>query len=173
MLPQAAAETRLHQRRRQRYFYYFAIPLGLAVVFLVYLHTIVSLDDPWATGGTPFSWELGNLSSPTRRNKLKPAIAIVVGAVSYPFSDASAREMQRFADHLANKECYASMHGYDLIVDPRNHVEGMGFFVDPDTGARGDTNVHFNKPFLLRKWLPFYDWVLWLDLDTLVLDMER
>lgn len=48
----------------------------------------------------------------------------------------------------------------------------MGFYTNGD-GDRGGTNVHFNKPYLIRKWLPHYDWVLWLDMDTLVVDMAR
>lgn len=52
-------------------------------------------------------------------------------------------------------------------------MDGMGFYTDGETGEQGPTNVHFNKPYLLRKWLPHYDWVLWLDMDTLVIDMER
>jgi hypothetical protein len=68
---------------------------------------------------------------------------------------------------------YHQLHGYDLIADSRNHVEGMGFYTSGETGERGPTNVHFNKPWLLRKWLPRYDWLLWLDLDTIVTDMDR
>ena len=49
----------------------------------------------------------------------------------------------------------------------------MGFYTNGETGQRGGTNVHFNKPYLLRKWLPHYDWVLWLDMDTLVVDLGR
>lgn len=51
-------------------------------------------------------------------------------------------------------------------------MDGMGFYTDAD-GNRGDTNVHFNKPYLIRKWLPHYDWVLWLDMDTLVVDIAK
>lgn len=52
-------------------------------------------------------------------------------------------------------------------------MEGMGFYTDGETGQRGGTNVHFNKPYLIRKWLPHYDWVLWLDLDALVVDLAK
>lgn len=51
-------------------------------------------------------------------------------------------------------------------------MDGMGFYTDGD-GNRGETNVHFNKPYLIRKWLPHYDWVLWLDMDTLVVDIAK
>lgn len=60
-----------------------------------------------------------------------------------------------------------------MFLTPRNHVDGMGFYTNAETGQRGDTNVHFNKPYLLRKWLPHYDWLLWLDMDTMVVDIER
>ncbi|CAM9339605.1 unnamed protein product, partial [Phaeothamnion confervicola] len=103
----------------------------------------------------------------------RPRIAIVTNAVTFPYSERKLHTWTRYNEFFANKDCYARRHGYDLIVDYRNHVDGMGFYVDPATGERGPTNVHFNKPWLLRKWLPHYDWVLWLDLDTLVLDMER
>ena len=58
-------------------------------------------------------------------------------------------------------------------IPGRNHVEGMGFYTNAETGERGGTNVHFNKPYLIRKWLPHYDWVLWLDMDTLVVDLAK
>lgn len=51
-------------------------------------------------------------------------------------------------------------------------MDGMGFYTNGD-GDRGGTNLHFNKPYLIRKWLPHYDWVLWLDMDTLVVDIAR
>lgn len=51
-------------------------------------------------------------------------------------------------------------------------MDGMGFYTNED-GDRGGTNLHFNKPYLIRKWLPHYDWVLWLDMDTLVVDMAK
>ena len=61
-----------------------------------------------------------------------------------------------------------------LTLNPssRNHVDGMGFYVNGD-GDREGTNLHFNKPYLIRKWLPHYDWVLWLDMDALVVDVAR
>lgn len=52
-------------------------------------------------------------------------------------------------------------------------MEGMQFYTNGVTGERGDTNVHFNKPYLIRKWLPHYDWVLWLDMDALVVDLAK
>ena len=48
----------------------------------------------------------------------------------------------------------------------------MGFYMN-ENGDRGGTNLHFNKPYLIRKWLPHYDWVLWLDMDTLVVDIAK
>ncbi|KAG5175134.1 hypothetical protein JKP88DRAFT_265920 [Tribonema minus] len=99
-------------------------------------------------------------------------IAIVSNAVMQREEPDAADRLRRYNEFFANKQCYAETHGYDLIIDSRNHVEGMGFYVNADTGERGPTNVHFNKPYLIRKWLPRYDWVLWLDLDSMVTDMS-
>ncbi|CAM9586597.1 unnamed protein product [Scytosiphon promiscuus] len=102
----------------------------------------------------------------------KLRIAIVSNAVAFPYGEATTAQWSLFKEYFANKDCYAKTHGYDLIIDSRNHVDGMGFYTNGD-GDRGGTNVHFNKPYLIRKWLPHYDWVLWLDMDTLVVDMAR
>ncbi|CAN0149554.1 unnamed protein product, partial [Ectocarpus fasciculatus] len=102
----------------------------------------------------------------------KPRIAIISNAVAFPFGSATTAHWSLFKEYFANKDCYANTHGYDLIIDSRNHVDGMGFYID-ENGHRGGTNVHFNKPYLIRKWLPHYDWVLWLDMDALVVDLAK
>ncbi|CAM9761331.1 unnamed protein product, partial [Ectocarpus sp. 4 AP-2014] len=102
----------------------------------------------------------------------KPRIAIISNAVAFPFGSATTAHWSLFKEYFANKDCYANTHGYDLIIDSRNHVNGMGFYID-ENGHRGGTNVHFNKPYLIRKWLPHYDWVLWLDMDALVVDLAK
>ncbi|CAN0119894.1 unnamed protein product [Ectocarpus sp. 12 AP-2014] len=102
----------------------------------------------------------------------KPRIAIISNAVAFPFGSATTAHWSLFKEYFANKDCYANTHGYDLIIDSRNHVNGMGFYTD-ENGHKGGTNVHFNKPYLIRKWLPHYDWVLWLDMDALVVDLVK
>jgi hypothetical protein len=81
-----------------------------------------------------------------QRGRLK--IAIISNAVTWPEDQTAAAaaevSLRRYSEFLANKQCYAELHGYDLIVDSRNHVARQGFFVNPKTGERGDTNVHFN-----------------------------
>eukprot|EP00903_Cladosiphon_okamuranus_P020640 g18950.t1 len=111
-------------------------------------------------------------TSRTANNDGKPRIAIISNAVAFPYNSKTTALWSLFKEYFANKDCYANTHGYDLIIDSRNHVDGMGFYTDGD-GHRGGTNLHFNKPYLIRKWLPHYDWVLWLDMDTLVVDMAR
>ncbi|CAM9637775.1 unnamed protein product, partial [Discosporangium mesarthrocarpum] len=102
-----------------------------------------------------------------------PRIGILSNSIAYPHNSEKTDNWSRFKEYFANKDCYARTHNYDLIIDSRNHVEGMGFYVNGETGERGDTNVHFNKPYLIRKWLPHYDWLLWLDMDTLVVDFGK
>ena len=62
-----------------------------------------------------------------------------------------------------NKQCYAAHFNYSLILDltepprmPRNNGEWLEQPERP-----------LNKVYLLAKWLPHYDWVLWHDLDTI------
>ncbi len=77
-----------------------------------------------------------------------------------------------WGEHVANKECYCKLHGYDFILDSRHHVEGMSYAGKEINEEKGIT-VHYNKPFLIRKWLPHYDWILWLDMDAFIVDLQR
>jgi hypothetical protein len=61
---------------------------------------------------------------------------------------------QQLAPCSRSQELYASLHGYDRIVDESVH----------DT-ARPPM---WSKIVLLRKYLPLYDWFLWLDGDVMV-----
>ncbi len=86
--------------------------------------------------------------------------------------DASFETARVFGEHVANKECYCKLHGYDFILDSRHHVEGMSYAGKEINEEEGIT-VHYNKPFLIHKWLPHYDWILWLDMDALIVDLQR
>lgn len=61
---------------------------------------------------------------------------------------------------LANRRRYAELHGYDL------HVEGR-WAVDPATPPS------WSKIKLVKKYLPFYDYVLWVDLDVLFMNFNK
>ncbi len=103
-------------------------------------------------------------------------IAVLSNYVELPQDDshgvASFEAVRVFGEHVANKECYCKLHGYDFILDSRYHVEGMSY-AGKEMNERQGITAHYNKPFLIRKWLPHYDWVLWLDMDAFVIDLQR
>ncbi|CEO98545.1 hypothetical protein PBRA_006659 [Plasmodiophora brassicae] len=53
-----------------------------------------------------------------------------------------------------SKQCYALRHGYDFIFDTN--------------AATSSLNPWWRKVMATKKYLPFYDWVFWMDADTLV-----
>ena len=58
------------------------------------------------------------------------------------------------AESTANKQAYADLHGYDLIVDED--------IVDKSRPAS------WSKLLAMRKYLPNYDFVLYIDIDTII-----
>ena len=63
------------------------------------------------------------------------------------------------AESTANKQAYADLHGYDLIVDED--------IVDKSRPAS------WSKLLAMRKYLPNYDFVLYIDIDTIIMNPDR
>eukprot|EP01001_Neometanema_parovale_P008207 NODE_4484_length_1057_cov_78.005353_g4282_i0.p1 GENE.NODE_4484_length_1057_cov_78.005353_g4282_i0~~NODE_4484_length_1057_cov_78.005353_g4282_i0.p1 ORF type:complete len:311 (-),score=21.75 NODE_4484_length_1057_cov_78.005353_g4282_i0:72-1004(-) len=85
-------------------------------------------------------------------SKTKPRIAMVT---------ATTQDVWDFyAPAVHTHQCYAQRHGYESIVEPM--YEKTPFGAQP----------HWYKVFVLRKWLPFYDWVVWIDGDVVIKNMD-
>ena len=63
------------------------------------------------------------------------------------------------AESMANKQAYADFHGYDLIVDLD--------IVDRNRPTS------WSKLLTMRKYLPDYDFLLYVDIDTIIMNPER
>ena len=92
----------------------------------------------------------------TRRDeRVRPRFAVItlvakrVGVADDP---QQRRAMNRF--QFVNKLQYCQRHGYDFIM------EG-------DAALDRRRAPHWSKIRVLRKWLPLYEWVMWMDEDTL------
>ncbi len=57
---------------------------------------------------------------------------------------------------MSHRECYCARHGYSC------HTELMAL----SDRLLGTNRVHFNKQLVVRKYLPFYDLVLFADSDV-------
>ena len=85
-----------------------------------------------------------------------------IGVLTY-FAGVSDRAEARtlLCEGQWNHLQYARRHGYDLLWD------GPGD-IPPD----GNRTGHWNKLVSIDRWLPHYDWVLWVDADALFLNQE-
>lgn len=77
------------------------------------------------------------------------------------FYDADTMEMvdqtrDSYLPLLSYRECYCLKWGYDC------HVELQAL----DKETIKNSRIHYNKQLTMRKYLPFYDWVLFADADT-------
>jgi len=57
---------------------------------------------------------------------------------------------------MSHRECYCARHGYSC------HTELLAL----SDRLLGTNRVHFNKQLVVRKYLPFYDLVLFADSDV-------
>lgn len=63
------------------------------------------------------------------------------------------------AQSMANKQAYADYHGYDLIVDEE--------IIDRNRPTS------WSKLLAMRKYLPDYDFMLYVDVDTIIMNPEK
>jgi hypothetical protein len=96
----------------------------------------------------------GGPAQQQQQQKLRIAI------ISYfkPSADERFLYQAKMAHHSQqSRRLYAARHGYDVIWE------------DESTTVPGKT-AHWGKLVAVAKWLPYYDWVWWLDVDTLVMN---
>lgn len=81
----------------------------------------------------------------------------------------SARNTARLMPwYLENKRCYAWRHGYNFVFERR--APRLDLQVEHDGYAYG---IHWIKLSAVRKALRSYDWVFWVDYDTLFANISQ
>jgi hypothetical protein len=88
----------------------------------------------------------------TNRTVARFAVATLHASPRASEDEPREREMARMS--FANKLQYCQRHGYDLIVEGDDAVDTR-------------RTPAWSKIRVLRKWLPLYEWVLWVDADAL------
>ena len=74
-----------------------------------------------------------------------------------------------FEPSVCNLARYAGRHGYTLIVE--NHAGCQRGF--RDSGSDTPRNAKWCKVVVLEKHLHSFDWLIWVDIDTLIVDHSR
>lgn len=100
--------------------------------------------------------------SHTRRVKsTRPKIAVISIAIKNETlgADNTTRRSIMHQYSFWNKLQYCKLHNYDFILEGEDSVDAS-------------RPPHWSKLRVLRKWLPFYDWIVYMDLDTLFTDFE-
>ena len=72
---------------------------------------------------------------------------------------------------LSNALIYAQLHGYSLIVQTERIFKYE--VVENETYSEWMEGATFQKPFLISAFLSDFDWLLWIDADTLFLNCRR
>lgn len=92
--------------------------------------------------------------------KVRPRFAVVTLMARNSGSVDNTTTRNAMAHYsFINKLNYCRHRGYDLIVEGDEAVD--------HTRAPA-----WSKIRVLRKWLPFYEWVVWVDMDTLFMNFE-
>ena len=126
------------------------ILLGSALVFTTFWYSFAKIGAP-----TPVA--------PLTRGCTASGLRILLFTVATPGSGASAE-----VSILLNS-VYAHRHGYDFFVErcvPDTTLDFTWGADDHDGGSR----INWAKPMWLKKHLPFYDYILFLDADTYVVN---
>eukprot|EP00667_Euglena_gracilis_P019982 EG_transcript_21512 len=76
-------------------------------------------------------------------------------------SGGTATLFRRYAYQMASKPCYARMQAYSFVADTGHALPAQ---------ERAGLPLHWVKVQMLRRWLPYFDWVFWLDLDATIFD---
>eukprot|EP00669_Euglena_mutabilis_P010175 TRINITY_DN4951_c0_g1_i1.p1 TRINITY_DN4951_c0_g1~~TRINITY_DN4951_c0_g1_i1.p1 ORF type:complete len:378 (-),score=74.80 TRINITY_DN4951_c0_g1_i1:165-1247(-) len=77
-------------------------------------------------------------------------------------SGGPAVAYRRFQYHLASKACYARSQGHSFLLDHTTRIAPEEAHLPP----------HWVKHYILRKWLPYFDWIFWVDLDATLFRMD-
>jgi hypothetical protein len=66
-----------------------------------------------------------------------------------------------FLQSFINKALYARRHGYDFIWETSTVIRNTSY------------SLHWMKIVAVLKWLPLYDWIFMLDVDTIIMDLWK
>ena len=128
--------------------------------FINNLCTFIKQQSPRLAGLTLSEGE-ATLSHKIRANysKTRYNIAIVTFALMYP---DEMRHVKNILPALTQRNCYCVKWGYNCFTEVMNL----------DTDLDGD-RMHYNKQIVVRKYLPYYDYVVFSDSDQYFLMENR
>ncbi|RUS17692.1 galactosyl transferase GMA12/MNN10 family-domain-containing protein [Endogone sp. FLAS-F59071] len=90
-----------------------------------------------------------------------PPLSVAVLTSSFVFSDLCM--LSAAYPSAQNKRAYALRHGYSFVARSTEFSQ---------QGIRGDRATVWGKVDVIEKMLPKYDWVLWMDMDAVVMNPE-
>jgi hypothetical protein len=86
-------------------------------------------------------------------------VAVLTVASTPPIGEYGKQKVHYLAEmSIENKRQYAAQHGYELVVAQN---------------LRHGRTARWDKVMLLRRLLHSYEWLHWVDLDTLFMNMKR
>ncbi|KAF7723310.1 hypothetical protein EC973_002107 [Apophysomyces ossiformis] len=88
-----------------------------------------------------------------------PSIAVVTSSYLHD----ACMELSASAS-AANKRDYAKQHGYAFVARSSEFAQQV---------LRDNRNVVWGKIDVLQKLLPKYEWLLWLDMDAVIMNMDK
>eukprot|EP00667_Euglena_gracilis_P015139 EG_transcript_15728 len=78
-------------------------------------------------------------------------------------SGGSRKLCTQYAYHLSSKPCYVTHRGYSFLLD---------FTTSLPTVAGLFLREHWRKVLMLQRWLPYFHYIFWMDLDTTIFDVS-
>lgn len=90
-----------------------------------------------------------------------PPLSVAVLTSSFVYADLCM--LSAAYPSAQNKRSYAIQHGYSFVARSLEFAQ---------QGMRGDRATVWGKVDLIEKVLPKYDWVLWMDMDAVIMNPE-
>eukprot|EP00667_Euglena_gracilis_P017926 EG_transcript_18969 len=81
-------------------------------------------------------------------------------------SGGSPVSYRRFTYQMASQACYARARGYSYLLDHTTRV-------DPEEARKHQLPVFWVKYCIIRRWLQYFDWIFWADLDVTIFGLEK
>ncbi|KAL7530109.1 hypothetical protein ACHAWF_003245 [Thalassiosira exigua] len=86
------------------------------------------------------------------------------------FAEAATNSLQQ---RILLREAYCAIHSCDIIIDYNNyHKHRTMWLSDHGKHKRGGMPPHWNKVAAIQRWLPHFDGVLLMDMDTVWVDFN-
>jgi hypothetical protein len=115
-------------------------------------------------------WDPRGVNDNYKPDPKLPTVAIVV----FVGSTLNSKMEWMWSLSYVNKLQYAKRHGYDLIVENESLIKAKEA-VDRQSGTSlpRPHPLCFGKVAALLKWLPHYQWLMWIDVDTVIYRFDQ